>query len=228
MIVPVYQSEISPAEHRGQLACVEFTGNVLGYATSVWLDYFSSFLQSDMSWRFPLSIQCAIGALLAFGSVWIPESPRWLLDIGQDEQGMQVLADLHGEGDPADPKAREEFREIKEGVIADQLVGDRSYRAMWARYKGRVLIAMSAQMFAQLNGINVIGCEWLYTAILWLGYGVSKLIPFRAAGATRLADYAPLLFESAGWIGRDAILMTGINGAVCEWRRPCARCKPVD
>lgn len=154
MIVPVYQSEISPAEHRGQLACVEFTGNVLGYATSVWLDYFSSYLQSDMSWRFPLSIQCAIGALLAFGSVWIPESPRWLLDIGQDEQGMQVLADLHGEGDPADPKAREEFREIKEGVIADQLVGDRSYVAMWKRYKGRVLIAMSAQMFAQLNGIN--------------------------------------------------------------------------
>lgn len=154
MIVPVYQSEISPAEHRGQLACVEFTGNVLGYATSVWLDYFSSYLQSDMSWRFPLSIQCAIGALLAFGSVWIPESPRWLLDIGQDELGMQVLADLHGEGDPADPKAREEFREIKEGVIADQLVGDRSYVAMWKRYKGRVLIAMSAQMFAQLNGIN--------------------------------------------------------------------------
>jgi hypothetical protein len=25
---------------------------------------------------------------------------------------------------------------------------------------------------------------------------------------------APLIFESAGWIGRDAILMTGINGTV--------------
>lgn len=107
-----------------------------------------------MAWRFPLSIQCAIGLCLALGTFWIPESPRWLLDIGQDEQGMQVLADLHGEGDPSDPKAREEFREIKEGVIADQLVGDRSYVAMWRRYRGRVLIAMSAQAFAQLNGIN--------------------------------------------------------------------------
>lgn len=48
-------------------------------------------------------------------------------------------------------------------------------------YAYRVFIAMSAQAFAQLNGINVI------------------------------SYYAPLVFEQAGWIGRDAILMTGIN-----------------
>jgi MFS family permease len=41
---------------------------------------------------------------------------------------------------------------------------------------------MSAQAFAQLNGINVI------------------------------SYYAPYVFESAGWVGRKAILMTGING----------------
>ena len=41
---------------------------------------------------------------------------------------------------------------------------------------------MSAQALAQLNGINVI------------------------------SYYAPLVFESAGWVGRKAILMTGING----------------
>lgn len=29
MIVPVYQSEISPADHRGKLACMEFTGRIL-------------------------------------------------------------------------------------------------------------------------------------------------------------------------------------------------------
>ncbi len=36
MIVPTYQSEISPAENRGKLACIEFTGNIIGYASSVW------------------------------------------------------------------------------------------------------------------------------------------------------------------------------------------------
>lgn len=35
MIVPVFQSEISSAENRGKLACIEFTGNIVGYASSV-------------------------------------------------------------------------------------------------------------------------------------------------------------------------------------------------
>lgn len=191
MIVPVYQSEISPAENRGKLACIEFTGNIAGYASSVvsafrfpqrqispieqnsrrrnqWIDYFSSFITSDLSWRIPLFVQVVIGLILAGGTLLIPESPRWLLDQDMDEEGMRILADLHGDGNPEDPKAREEFREIKEGVLADvrlsvcilegfgltsrlqRLAGDRSYRSMWRRYKYRVIIAMSAQGFAQL------------------------------------------------------------------------------
>ncbi|GAA5896105.1 hypothetical protein JCM5296_006247 [Sporobolomyces johnsonii] len=184
MIVPVYQSEISPAENRGKLACIEFTLNIVGYASSVWIDYFASYIRSDYSWRLPLLMQSVIGFALAFGSLFIPESPRWLLDMDLDDEGMGVLADLHGDGDPEDEKAKEEFREIKEGVFNERLAGDRSYKSMWKRFRGRVLLAVSAQAFAQLNGINVI------------------------------SYYAPLVFESAGWIGRDAILMTGINGII--------------
>ncbi|BGP27960.1 hypothetical protein JCM10295v2_006947 [Rhodotorula toruloides] len=184
MCVPVYQSEISPAENRGRLGCIEFTGNIFGYASSVWIDYFASYITSDLSWRFPLLMQSVIGIILAIGTLFLPESPRWLIDTEQDEEGMGVLADLHGDGDPEDDRAKEEFREIKEGVLAEREFGDRTYKAMWRRYKYRVLIAMSAQFCAQLNGINVI------------------------------SYYAPLVFEQAGWIGRDAILMTGINSIV--------------
>lgn len=66
-------------------------------------------------------------------------------------------------------------------VLLQRQEGERSYSDMFKRYQKRVLIAMSAQALAQLNGINVI------------------------------SYYAPLVFESAGWAGRDAILMTGIN-----------------
>ena len=75
-IVPVYQSEISPPHNRGKLACIEFTGNVAGYATSVWVDYFCSYIESDYAWRLPLLMQCVMGALLAAGSLVISESPR--------------------------------------------------------------------------------------------------------------------------------------------------------
>ena len=40
---------------------------------------------------------------------------RWLIDTGRDEEGMIVLADLHG-GNLEDPKAVAEFREISHAV----------------------------------------------------------------------------------------------------------------
>lgn len=107
---------------------------------------------------------------------------RWLLDNDHDEEGIIVIANLYGKGDIHNDKARQEYREIKMDVLLQRQEGERSYRDMFKRYYKRVFIAMSAQALAQLNGINVI------------------------------SYYAPLVFEQAGWVGRDAILMTGING----------------
>lgn len=181
-IVPVYQSEISPPHNRGKLACIEFTGNIVGYTTSVWVDYFCGFIKSDMSWRLPLFMQCVMGALLALGSLIIVESPRWLLDNDHDEEGIVVIANLYGGGDIHNHNAREEFRDIKMDVLIARQEGERTYSEMFKRYGTRVFIAMSAQALAQLNGINVI------------------------------SYYAPLVFEEAGWKGHNAILMAGING----------------
>lgn len=181
-VIPVYQSEISPPHSRGRLACVEFTGNIIGYATSVWTDYFASFIESNLAWRLPLLMQSVCAFALFFGSFIIVESPRWLLNKDHDAEGIVVIADLTSNGNVQDERARNEFREIKETVVLHRLEGESSYRYMFKRYKKRVFIAMSAQAFAQMNGINVI------------------------------SYYAPLVFEQAGWKGRDALLMTGING----------------
>lgn len=106
---------------------------------------------------------------------------RWLLDNDHDEEGMVVIANLYGKGDLHNDKARQEYREIKMNVLLQRQEGERSYTDMFRRYYKRVFIAMSAQALAQLNGINVI------------------------------SYYAPLVFESAGWAGRSAVLMTGVN-----------------
>src|SRR5438045_4731343 len=81
-------------------------------------------------------------------------SVRWLLDNDHDEEGMVVIANLYGEGDIHNAKAREEYVTIKMDVLIQRQEGERSYKDMFKRYHMRVLIAMSAQAFAQLNGIN--------------------------------------------------------------------------
>jgi len=75
-IVPIYQSEISPPHNRGKLACIEFSGNIIGYAASVWVDYFCSYIEGHWAWRLPLLMQCVMGTLLCLGSFLICESPR--------------------------------------------------------------------------------------------------------------------------------------------------------
>ena len=98
-----------------------------------WVDYFCSFINNNLSWRIPLFMQCIIGAILAVGSVFLPESPRcvisiyhlpnlnglrWLIDTDKDSEGLKVLVDLHG-GDPEDQGAKAEFNEIKDKVLAE-------------------------------------------------------------------------------------------------------------
>lgn len=184
-IIPCYQSEISPPTDRGFYACLEFTGNIVGYSSSIWVDYGFSFLDNDWSWRSPLFIQCVMGILLFLGSFVIVETPRWLLDHDHDIEGMIVISDLYSDGIIENELARYEYRQIKENVLIQRVEGgERSYRYMFARYKKRLSIACFSQMFAQLNGINII------------------------------SYYAPMIFESAGWVGRSAIFMTGINSLV--------------
>jgi hypothetical protein len=94
---------------------------------------------------------------IAVPAALIRNSPlRWLLDNDHDEEGMVVIANLYGEGDLLNDKARQEYREIKMNVLVQRQEGERSYSDMFRRYRKRVLIAMSAQALAQLNGINVI------------------------------------------------------------------------
>lgn len=184
-IIPCYQSEISPPDDRGFYACLEFTGNIFGYATSIWVDYGFSYINNNWSWRLPLLVQCIIGSLLFVGSFVIVETPRWLLDKNHDLEGIVVIADLYANGDVEDEKAKFEYRQIKENILIARIEGgERSYRYMLHKYAKRLSIACFSQMFAQLNGINIV------------------------------SYYAPMIFESAGWLGRQAILMTGINAII--------------
>nr|AEB31260.1 xylose transporter [Scheffersomyces stipitis] len=198
-MVPSYQCEISPSEERGKLVCGEFTGNITGYALSVWADYFCYFIQdigdarekphsffAHLSWRLPLFIQVVIAAVLFVGGFFIVESPRWLLDVDQDQQGFHVLALLY-DSHLDDNKPREEFFMIKNSILLERETtpkSERTWKHMFKNYMTRVLIACSALGFAQFNGINII------------------------------SYYAPMVFEEAGFNNSKALLMTGINSIV--------------
>ena len=198
-IVPSYQCEISPSEERGKLVCGEFTGNITGYALSVWVDYFCYFIQNigdtrqkphsflaHLSWRLPLFIQVVIAFVLFIGGFFIVESPRWLLDNDMDQQGFNVLSLLY-DSHQSLTKPKSEFFMIKNSILRERKLtpkSERTWRHLLKHYKKRVFVACSSLIFAQLNGINII------------------------------SYYAPLVFQEAGFDDAGALLMTGVNGII--------------
>jgi len=62
------------------------------------MTYGFSFLHGDIVWRFPIAFQLVFSIILFATIPWLPESPRWLLAHGYEEQGVDVLIALEGDG----------------------------------------------------------------------------------------------------------------------------------
>lgn len=70
--------------------------NIAGFSLSNWMTYGLSFANGSVAWRFPIAFQLVF-SLIIFATVpWLPESPRWLLAHGYEQEGVGVLVALEG------------------------------------------------------------------------------------------------------------------------------------
>jgi hypothetical protein len=103
--------------------------------------------------------------ILLFGLFFLPRSPRWLASKNRWEEAVQVLADLHANGDTNSPRVLAEYQEIQEAVHLESTQTLSSYRQLVERRMlRRVVLGMSIQMWSQLSGMNImmyyVICEW--------------------------------------------------------------------
>ncbi|KAF8881587.1 general substrate transporter [Infundibulicybe gibba] len=158
---PVWQSETSKPSWRGKLVVFEMIMNIAGFSLSNWMTYGFSFAQGSIAWRFPIAFQLVFSVILFATVPWLPESPRWLLAHGFEDQGVAVLAALEGEGVTAlDEHIIDQRDEILEAVRIEKETAP-----SWANIlKGntgdtgmmqRLLLGAGTQWMQQLVGINV-------------------------------------------------------------------------
>lgn len=68
---------------------------------------------SPFRWRFPIAFQI-IPLLVLLAIVWVfPESPRWLVRVGREEEARYILGRLRGSSEADAHKADLEFEDIK-------------------------------------------------------------------------------------------------------------------
>lgn len=152
-VVPVYLAEMAPFEIRGaitgrnELAIV--SGQLLAFVMNAVIG--NTFGDQAGVWRVMFAM-CAIPAVfLFFGMLRMPESPRWLVDKGRDEEALAVLKTVRSE-----ERAEAELRDVQ--VVAreeDTQVGLKALLS--SKWLIRiVLIGMGVAMAQQLTGINSI------------------------------------------------------------------------
>ncbi|CEN59862.1 Putative MFS monosaccharide transporter [Aspergillus calidoustus] len=155
--VPTWQSECCKSNRRGQMVMIEGAMITCGITISYWIDYGLLFTDpSEVAWRFPLAFQIFFALIILAFVMFLPESPRWLVLKGREDEAREVLAALVGDG--ADPTfLQTEFTSIKATVLE---MAKGSFKDMFTmnedRHFHRTVLAYVNQMFQQISGINLI------------------------------------------------------------------------
>lgn len=111
---------------------------------------------NDIAWRFPLAFQIFFCIFILAFVLSLPESPRWLVYKGRDEDARQVLAAL-SDLDVNDKTVEAEFNAIKDTVIEASKGSFRDLFTMGEdRHFHRTVLAYVNQMFQQISGTHLI------------------------------------------------------------------------
>jgi MFS family permease len=92
----MYISEIAPANLRGRLAG-SFQLNIVA---GIFIAYLTNFLfvgLGEDAWRWMLGIMVVPAALFWILLRTIPESPRWLILNGRDEEAIPIMQKIKGD-----------------------------------------------------------------------------------------------------------------------------------
>ncbi|PCH00783.1 Major facilitator superfamily domain, general substrate transporter [Penicillium occitanis (nom. inval.)] len=95
-LVPMFQAEIAPAAVRGVVVISYLFNHVFGSFIMSCITYRTSQLQNDYCWKIPIAVMFVIPAFVILCGWILPESPRWLLRRGRDEEALKQLRYLYG------------------------------------------------------------------------------------------------------------------------------------
>jgi SP family sugar:H+ symporter-like MFS transporter len=105
ILAPAYISEIAPAELRGMLTSLQQVAIIVGLFLAFVSNYLiagaagsaeSSFWLGIVAWRWMFWIELIPSVAFLIGLLFIPESPRYYVAVGQRDEAMNVLTRLFG------------------------------------------------------------------------------------------------------------------------------------
>lgn len=149
---PAYLAEILPWSQRAWGLALFDDLYYVGALTAAGVIYATARMEGTWAWRLPSLLQGFWGFACIVLLPFMPESPRWLIDMGRHQEALQILANINSGGDINDNLVRLQFCEIcdtlgyeRNPLPCDQMMRDKSARK-------RLTIAASCALFSMLQG----------------------------------------------------------------------------
>jgi MFS family permease len=212
MIVPLYNAELAPAEVRGALVALQQLAIIFGVMISYWIGYGTNFIggtgnsQSNAAWLIPVCIQIVPALVLGIGIIFMPQSPRWLVDKDREEEALQVISRIREL--PADhEKVTFEFMEIK----AQHMFEQQTKREMFPQYFNSDGSVKSSLMLGLQEYLTLFRSPLRKRTLI----AVFTMVIQQCTGINAILYFAPFIFQEIGLVGNTiSLLATGVAGVV--------------
>lgn len=214
VLSPLYISEVAPAKIRGRLTTVQQVMIITGLTAAFLVNYFLAQAAGDSlgevggmpAWRWMYLAQAAPAAVFLVALLFIPESPRYLVNRGREDEARAVLTRLFGA-----EEAERKVGEIRASFAEDHRPSLKDVMAPGTIFRPIVWAGILLATFQQFVGINVI---FYYGETLWRLAGVSEEVALERNIISGLASiaavFAALLLIDR--IGRKPLLLIGSAG----------------
>lgn len=203
LLSPMYIAEVSPAQVRGRNVAINQLTVVIGILVTNLVNYLLADGGSE-SWRWMFGLGAVPSALFFIGVLWLPESPRWLVKAGRQEQAAKVLHKL-GSPDYAESTLSGIHQSLQGGVR-------QSFRAVFEKsVRPAVIVGITLALFQQLCGINVV---FNYASTIFESVGADldrQLLETVAIGVVNLLFTLVAMWQ-VDKLGRRPLMLVGSLG----------------
>ena len=208
MLSPLYITELAPASIRGRLVSLYQLAIVLGINLIFFVNWLVQELgdeawNTEMGWRYMLGSE-TLPALLFFTAMFfVPESPRWLVKEGRDDEALGILTDIDGPD-----KAKSILADIKEALLEEK---GTLKELLSGRFRKAVVVGIVLAVFSQFQGINAI---MYYAPEIFKEVGIPTHLAFLQTVIIGVINtiftFISILFVDK--VGRKALLLGGGAG----------------
>lgn len=186
-----------------------------GIMVAYWVDYGFYFLEGSVRWRFPVAFQSFFTIVVMIGLLYLPDSPRWLVMRGREKDAKYVTSRLLNKPED-DPEVEQEMNLVMDALAAQSSGGEFKMRELLTsgppQNLRRTVIAMVAQFFQQICGINLITyyATFLFENSLGFDPAMSRLLA--AANGTEYFLAALVALPLIERVGRRKLKLFGAFG----------------